>query len=170
MKMILFCHISKEKPNASALGAFNQALSSGATMAEAKKAASEAVKYQNAPRSGDMEGNIQKAKNILKANNIDAEFSGYSEAHGVSVYFKDGEGNKIRVSTHGVTNTNRVLGEKHFSFPMRKLSLGTKLNNNKETKESSLNQSIIKATERLYEAGRITKEERDRRIKKLQNK
>ena len=44
MKEILFCHISKEKPNASALGAFNQALSSGATMAEAKKAASEAVK------------------------------------------------------------------------------------------------------------------------------
>lgn len=44
MKMILFCHILKEYPNAAGFGAFNQVLSSGGSMTEARKAASEAAK------------------------------------------------------------------------------------------------------------------------------
>lgn len=44
MKTILLDCIKKEKPNAAAFGAFNQVLSMGGTMTEAKKAASEAAK------------------------------------------------------------------------------------------------------------------------------
>lgn len=44
MKMILFFHILKERPNSAGFGAFNQVVSSGGSMTEARKAASEAAK------------------------------------------------------------------------------------------------------------------------------
>ena len=59
MKEILFCHISKEKPNAAALGAFNQVLSSGGSMTEAKRAASEAAKSDGASSEPQYEVSVK---------------------------------------------------------------------------------------------------------------
>lgn len=64
---------------------------------------------------------IEKAREILKANNIVANYSGFSDAHGISVYFTSSEGKKVRVSTHSVTNIDRMANEVLLYFKLPKM-------------------------------------------------
>lgn len=57
--MILFCHILKEMPNSAGFGAFNQVLSSGGSMTEARKAASEAAKSDGASSEPQYEVSVK---------------------------------------------------------------------------------------------------------------
>ncbi len=67
--------------------------------------------------------NIETAKRLLIDLGIkNFDFSGYSDTNGVSVYFKDENYNKIRVSSHSVSNTSRIQGESHFKFDSRTMS------------------------------------------------
>lgn len=61
---------------------------------------------------------IERAKQILADNDVVAEFSGMSEAHGISVYFKSESGEKIRVSTHSVSSHDRIANERLFYFKL----------------------------------------------------
>jgi len=72
--------------------------------------------------------NVKTAIAIMeKANIFDYSFSGYSDTNGVSVYFKNTNGVKIRVSNHTVTNYHRVTEELHLSFNSQTLGLGGKI-------------------------------------------
>lgn len=59
MKTILFCHILKEMPNSAGFGAFNQVLSSGGSMSEARKAASNAAKSDGASSEPQYEVSVK---------------------------------------------------------------------------------------------------------------
>lgn len=71
MKAILFCHLLKELPNSAAFGAFNSTISSGGSMSEAKKAASEVAKKEASLEFGlfknryIIEGETEKAFKIV---------------------------------------------------------------------------------------------------------
>ena len=72
--------------------------------------------------------NVQIAIAIMeKANIFDYSFSGYSDTNGVSVYFKNANGVKIRVSNHTVTKYNRVMDELHLSFNQKTFGIGGKI-------------------------------------------
>lgn len=64
--------------------------------------------------------NIEEIKKQLSANSINADFVGFSETNGCSIYFRVGE-QKLRFSDHSTTNIDRVLGECHFRLPIMKL-------------------------------------------------
>ncbi len=70
--------------------------------------------------------NIDTAKSLLTNLGVDASFSGYSDTNGVSVYFIDSSGKKIRVSNHGVTNKERMANEVLLYFDTKTLGLGGK--------------------------------------------
>ena len=70
--------------------------------------------------------NIDTAKSLLSDLGVDASFSGYSDTNGISVYFTDRNGKKIRVSDHGVTNKDRMANEVLLSFDTKTLGLGGK--------------------------------------------
>lgn len=70
--------------------------------------------------------NIETAKSLLTALGVDASFSGYSDTNGVSVYFRDSKGRKIRVSNHSVTSLYRLENEVLFYFDQKMLGLGGK--------------------------------------------
>lgn len=53
------------------------------------------------------------------ANGIHADFSGYSDAHGLSIYYNV-DGKKVRFSTHSVTSVSRMFDEVHFDLPIVK--------------------------------------------------
>jgi N-acetylmuramoyl-L-alanine amidase len=53
----------------------------------------------------------------LTANNIHADFSGYSDANGLSIYYLI-NGKKVRFSDHSVSNASRVFDEVHFDLPI----------------------------------------------------
>lgn len=75
-------------------------------------------------KTQDKTQNIENAKNILNNLGInDFDFSGYSDANGISVYFI-WQGKKVRVSDHSVTNLDRIQNKIHFSFDVRTLGLG----------------------------------------------
>ncbi len=75
-------------------------------------------------RTQDKTQNIENAKNILLNIGLtEFDFSGYSDANGVSVYFT-WNGKKLRVSDHSVTNIDRVQNEIHFEFDIKTLGLG----------------------------------------------
>jgi hypothetical protein len=65
-----------------------------------------------------MTKHIEIAKQVVLNAGIVAEFSGYSNAHGISVYFTTLDGIKVRVSTHSVTNIDRIMNEIHLSYPL----------------------------------------------------
>lgn len=69
-------------------------------------------------KQNDMTSHIEKAKQIVEKAGIVAEYSGYSNAHGISVYFTTEHGQKVRVSTHSVTNTDRLMNEIHLNYPV----------------------------------------------------
>lgn len=71
------------------------------------------------------EENVNTSKNMLQSLNIHADFVGYSESNGVSVYFKDENNNKIRISNHCVGN-RRMQEELLLSFDERLINLKTK--------------------------------------------
>ena len=72
--------------------------------------------------------NIEIAKSIIELANIsDYYYCSYSDTNGVSVYFKNSKGIKIRVSTHSVSNINRILNEIHLSFDQKTIGLGGKI-------------------------------------------
>lgn len=80
MKMILFCHILKEMPNSAGFGAFNQVLSSGGSMAEARKAASEAAKSDGASSEPQYEVNVKEIfQDISSLNPTRNEMSSLGE-------------------------------------------------------------------------------------------
>jgi len=70
--------------------------------------------------------NIEIATKIVKEAGIEASFSAYSDAHGISVYFHTADGKKVRVSTHGVTNSYRIANEIHLNLPLKTLPTKTK--------------------------------------------
>jgi hypothetical protein len=65
-----------------------------------------------------MTKHIEIAKQVVLNAGIVAEFLGYSDAHGISVYFTTEDGTKVRVSTHSVTNIDRIMNEIHLSYPL----------------------------------------------------
>lgn len=69
--------------------------------------------------------NIETAKCLLESLGINAEFSGYSDTNGVSVYFYY-NGLKLRVSNHSVTSIHRMGNEFHFFFDERTIGIGGK--------------------------------------------
>lgn len=69
--------------------------------------------------------NIETAKALLESLGINAEFSGYSDANGVSVYFYY-NGFKLRVSNHSVTSIHRLQNEFLFYFDAKTIGLGGK--------------------------------------------
>ncbi len=72
--------------------------------------------------------NIEMAKAILNELGIcDLSFVGYSDANGVSVYFRTDAGLKCRVSNHGTTNRDRMNEELQVSFDERQLGMGGKV-------------------------------------------
>ena len=62
---------------------------------------------------------IEIAKKAVEGAGIIATYSGYSDSHGISVYFIAEDGRKIRVSTHSVTKTDRMFNETHINFPTK---------------------------------------------------
>lgn len=72
--------------------------------------------------------NIQTAKSILNGLGItDITFSGYSDANGVSVYFKTSKDLKCRVSNHTVMNRDRMANELLVSFDFKTIGMGGKI-------------------------------------------
>lgn len=51
---------------------------------------------------------------------VSISFSGYSDAHGLSIYFIDETGLKYRFSSHSVSSFYRMANEKHFPLPFVK--------------------------------------------------
>lgn len=63
-----------------------------------------------------------------KKSGLNIFFVGYSEANGLSVYFKDENGSKYRFSNHGISNPERIATEKTFPLPFVKMfGLGGKI-------------------------------------------
>lgn len=79
------------------------------------------VKYGDSPEAKTH--NIDTAKEILNDVGVNASFSGYSDTNGVSVYFEDANGKKIRVSNHGVTSKERMNSEILLSFDTKTLGI-----------------------------------------------
>jgi len=78
--------------------------------------------------TNNQDKNIEIAKKILNNLGIlDIEYSGYSDANGVSVYFKNSKGIKCRVSDHSTTNRDRMNNELNVSFDSRLIGLGGKV-------------------------------------------
>lgn len=75
----------------------------------------------------DRSQNIETANLLLNELGVTAYFSGYSDAHGVSVYFHAENGTKIRISTHSVTSLERVNNEICLYFDKKCLGLGGKI-------------------------------------------
>ena len=75
----------------------------------------------------DKTHNISIAKKMLTDLGINAEFSGYSDTNGVSVYFTNENGEKIRISDHSVTNKDRIQNEILLNFDTKTLGVGGKI-------------------------------------------
>jgi len=86
---------------------------------------------------------IQKATQVVKEAGINATFSGYSDSHGISVYFLSDKGEKVRVSTHSVSKKDRVLNEIHLNYPLNTFQANTK----KVTSKFILTPEMIKAAQ-----------------------
>lgn len=77
--------------------------------------------------SKNQELDINTAKEVINAVGIsNYYYVGYSDANGVSVYFRDSKGTKIRVSDHSVTNNDRMKTEILLSFDAKMIGLGGK--------------------------------------------
>jgi hypothetical protein len=74
----------------------------------------------------DKTHNISIAKKMLTDLGVNAEFSGYSDTNGVSVYFTNENGEKIRISDHSVTNKDRIQNEILLNFDTKTLGVGGK--------------------------------------------
>lgn len=100
-----------------------------------------------ADRSGNSEAqtkNIVTATEILKNSGVDASFSGYSDTNGVSVYFKDKQGIKYRVSDHGVQNINRIENEILLRFDQKTIGInGEGIKYNQSSNKKEIESSII---------------------------
>jgi hypothetical protein len=98
--------------------------------------------------------NIDTAKSLLSDLGVEASFSGYSNTNGVSVYFTDANGKKIRVSNHSVTSKERMDNEVLLSFDTKTLGLGGKegfksyAEQNKKEVEQSLPTQEVKVIEK----------------------
>lgn len=76
-------------------------------------------------RTSNQEENINTSIQIMNSVGInDYSYVGYSDANGVSVYFRNSKGIKIRISNHGVSNPSRMSEELHLSFDSLCLGLG----------------------------------------------
>ena len=79
-------------------------------------------------KSDNPNDNINIAKCILEnAGIFDYQYVGYSSSNGVSVYFKNSNDLKIRVSDHTVTNIHRIYNELHLSFDKKLWGFGGKI-------------------------------------------
>ena len=68
-------------------------------------------------------------ENQIKKRGLSYNFIGYSDAHGMSIYYEI-EGQKSRFSTHSVTNIDRIKDELHFDLPfVSEIGVGGKVIN-----------------------------------------
>ena len=79
-------------------------------------------------KSDNQNENIETAKRIMEdAGIFDYNFIGYSDSNGVSVYFRNSNDVKVRISDHGVENTDRMKTEILLSFDAKMLGMGGKV-------------------------------------------
>ena len=85
--------------------------------------------------------NLATAKNLLiNLGFKDFTFCDYSSTFGVSVYFRDENGGKIRVSNHSVTSTARIQSEMLFEFDANQIGLnGISFKDNQKTNRLLMN-------------------------------
>jgi len=62
----------------------------------------------------------QEIERQAAESGVAISFSGYSDAHGLSIYFTDANGVKYRFSSHSVSSFYRMANEKHFPLPFVK--------------------------------------------------
>jgi hypothetical protein len=97
----------------------------------------------------DKTDNISLAKEILNDLGVDATFTGFSDTNGVSVYFEDANGQKIRVSDHDITNKDRVKDEISLRFDSKRYGGGiySEFEQNKKAVKSLLSKEQSLKTE-----------------------
>ena len=88
----------------------------------------------------DKDNNIATAKKLLNDLGVDANFTGFSDTNGVSVYFEDANGNKYRISDHDITNKDRLKNEISLRFDNKRYGGGiySEFEKNKKAVEQSL--------------------------------
>jgi hypothetical protein len=101
--------------------------------------------------TNDKTKNIEIAKSILINSGVNSEkifFSNYSDTNGVSVYFKHtdmAEGSFLRISNHGISNTERMQNTICFYFDSFQMNFMTK---EKSIKDNQKNNILF--VEKLY--------------------